>query len=310
MTFGSARGLCSALGFHHLWGMSLRHPGLVTSTVDIRGCLMGDLTPNESVEYRRMIEGMARRMGDNPTPPTPLRRCHICWIVRYLEGTYQNSSSLSDKLHTVRCALVVLIAWLAWLRSSELFSLTIGDVIYIAPHLGPSVGLPQSIGAVGLLLLPGTKGSQRVQADVWVTHTTSSGLSLGTWWSRFVTLQGSLQPDHLIFINDDGVPWTSSYFCLHYLYPWLSAQQLEGDIYLRTGGADNLSIPERFYSFGVFRRGGRLDVSDVRAGSHRKATKEEINEHGRWRYRKAADMQQHYLQWGVEEKIKLTLFAM
>ena len=59
MTFGSARDFRSALGFHHLWGISLRHPGLVTSTVDIRGGLMGDLTPNESVEYWRMIEGMA-----------------------------------------------------------------------------------------------------------------------------------------------------------------------------------------------------------------------------------------------------------
>ena len=108
--------------------MSLQHPGLVTSTVDIRGCLMGDLTPNESVEHRRMIEGMSRRMGDNPTPPTPLRRCHICWIVHYLEGAYHHSSSLSDKLLTVRCAIVVLIAWLL---SSELSSLTIGDVVYV-----------------------------------------------------------------------------------------------------------------------------------------------------------------------------------
>ena len=61
---------------------------------------------------------------------------------------------------------------------------------------------------------------------------------------------------------------------------------------------------------GCFRRGACLDVSERRPGSVRRATKEERFEHARWRQKRAPDIDLHYLEWGIEERIKLTLLAM
>ena len=221
------------------------------------------------------------------------------------------SSNTLDCLRIVRSALVVLISWLGWLRSSEVFSLEEFDVKLILPTDGPSVGLPRGLGALGLLLLPSTKGNQRSQADVWIAFTTISGLSIGTWWQRYLSLTGDPVFKRLIFSHNDGSPWTSTFFRQTFLFPWLHTQRQEGDPYLNQfDDSPGRSIPENFYSMGCFRRGARLDVSERRPGSVRRATKEERFEHARWRQKRAPDIDLHYLEWGIEERIKLTLLAM
>ena len=153
----------------------LKHPGKVTHTKDVSGLLVHSLATNESLEYCRMVEGMARRMGDDPDPPMPLRHCHIQWMLKKLEANYSfgQDKTTNYHLHLTQLALGILISWLVWLRLVEVFSLTEGDINHILPVNGPSVGLPQGLGAVGITLLPATKGNQRGQADVWVAHTTS-----------------------------------------------------------------------------------------------------------------------------------------
>ena len=313
VTFGSARGIRSAVGFHELWCLALTHPGRVTRTSDVTGLLLESLPSNDAVEYRQMMEGMARRMGDEPVPPTPLRRTHIRWIVELLDQMFLSCNDLDRDatLQVTRGALVVLMAWLGWLRSTELFSLRACDVTMVPPSDGPRLGLPRGVGAVGLTLLPSTKGSQTAQADVWVAFTTASGLSLGTWWGRYLALTDGSAPGLLIFRHADDSPWNSAFFRHKFLYPWLHTLRMDGDPYLsHFDGTPGRSIPENFYSMGSFRRGARLDVSERQQGSVRKATKEERFEHERWLQKKAPDIDVHYLEWGMTEKIRLTLLSM
>lgn len=313
VTFGSARCMRSAVGFHELWCLTLTHPGKVTHTSDVTGLLLESLPFNDAVEYKQMMEGMARRMGDEPVPPTPLRRKHIRWIINLLDRMFlsYNTSNNSAILQVTRSALVVLMAWLGWLRSAELFSLKAADVEIVSPSNGPRLGLPRGVGAVGLTLLPSTKGNQTARADVWVAFTTASGLSLGTWWSRYLTLTSGSDPSLFIFRHANNSPWDSAFFRHNFLYPWLHTLRMNGDPYLSYfDGTPGRSIPENFYSIGSFRRGARLDVSERQPGSVRKATKEERFEHGRWRQKKAPDMDVHYLEWGMTEKIRLTLLSM
>ena len=178
------------------------------------------------------------------------------------------------------------------------------------PRDGSVYNLPQGVGVLGLKLLENTKASQTRRADVWISFTTSSGLSVGKWWCRFLNHRANQDQHTNIFYTEGQRVWTSEYFRTTFLYPWLSELQAQGDAYLIPyDGSNNNSIPDAFYSLGCFRRGARLDVDQCREGSIRKATPREITEHGRWRIRRAPDMSTHYLEWGVEEKVKLTLFA-
>ena len=69
MTYGTVRGLRSAVGIFSLWEMLLRYPGRVIMTPDQKNLLTTRALPNECVEYSLMAEGMARRMGIHTTPP-------------------------------------------------------------------------------------------------------------------------------------------------------------------------------------------------------------------------------------------------
>ena len=266
--------------------------------------------PNECVEYSIMTEGMARQMGVHSTPPIPLQWCHIRWMLSVLDLQYRQNGSNEKTLEVIRCALVIIFLWLGWLRSMVLFSLRIRDVQLTLPKDGAIYNLPEGVGVLGLKLLPNTKASQTRNADVWIAHTTSSGILAGKWWRRFLARKlDQIQQEH-VFVSRDGRQWNSNHFRTTFLYPWLSEMRSQGDIYLRPhDGTDNNSIPYAFYSLGSFHRGARLDVDQQQEGSNRKATPREITEHGRWRTRRAPDMSTHYLEWGVEEKVKLTFYA-
>ena len=64
-----------------LWGVDLHHHNRVNSTVDVKWCLMKDVALKESLEYMKMVEGMACRIGNNTETPTPLQRFHIRWML-------------------------------------------------------------------------------------------------------------------------------------------------------------------------------------------------------------------------------------
>ena len=65
----------------------------------------------------------------------------------------------------------------------------------------------------------------------------------------------------------------------------LDQQRLEGDVYLApyNGSTPELCLAHIFYSMHSYRSERQSDVSIKRVGSFRKATWEEVEEHGRWR---------------------------
>jgi hypothetical protein len=86
-----------------------------------------------------------------------------------------------------------------------------------------------------------------------------------------------------LFRHSNGQIWTNSYFKSTHVYPVLHIQRSRGDPSLaHYDGAPGNSIEAKFYSFGMYRRGGRSRVTMRRAGCVRASSKSENAEHGRW----------------------------
>jgi hypothetical protein len=97
------------------------------------------------------------------------------------------------------------------------------------------------------------------------------------------------------------------------VYPLLHIQRNRGDPSLDPyDGAPGNSIEAKFYSFGVYRRGGRSQVTMRRAGCVWEASKAEIAEHGRWitQNRGYEAMSEQYNDSTLEDRIYITLLCM
>jgi hypothetical protein len=71
------------------------------------------------------------------------------------------------------------MSYLGWLRALETFGMRWSDLTVVRPEDGPTISLPPMLGAILMTLLEQTKSSQHATADVVVTYTIYSGLSLG-----------------------------------------------------------------------------------------------------------------------------------
>ena len=70
------------------------------------------------------------------------------------------------------------------------------------PRDGSVYNLPQGVGVLGLKLLENTKASQTRRADVWIAFTTSSVLSVGKWWRRFLNHRAGQDQHTKIFYTE------------------------------------------------------------------------------------------------------------
>jgi hypothetical protein len=155
----------------------------------------------------------------------------------------------------------------------------------ITPANGGLHNFPIGVGAVNLTLGLDTKGQSSNRVDVPLADTFASGISPHYWylklmesWEKLGWIGGTL------FRHSNGQRWTSSYFKSTHVYPLLQIQRNCGDPSLAPyDGAPGNSSDATFYYFGVYRRGGRSQVTMRRAGCLRAASKAEISEHGRWR---------------------------
>ena len=77
------------------------------------------------------------RLGTESRPSHPLSHHHIHWNQAYRSKLLNTQSSLLLQYEIVAAQCVELIAWLGWLRSSELFQLTIDDIELVPPKKGP-----------------------------------------------------------------------------------------------------------------------------------------------------------------------------
>ena len=216
----------------------------------------------------------------------------------------------------VAAQCVELIAWLGWLRSTELFSLRMEDVELVPPQHGAVYGLPPKVGAILLQLLPSTKSSRNKQVDVVIAWTTSIGLSLGFWLTRLFKILHKLtwaSPTCYLFRSTfTSSQWSSHYYRSNHLYPLLHLQYLEGDVTLRhINATSSFDIPYHFYSMHSYRRGGETFPTRKRDGCKRQATNTERINHGRWRIKNTGkeDMATHYTEPSIEDRIFLTLLC-
>ena len=207
---------------------------------------------------------MSKRLGTNVTPSLALLRRHILWNQRHRTALFRRERSSGDTPRSRELALAQLaelIAWLGWLRSSELFGLKWTDIVTCPPHNHKQFDLPTGVGAVLLRLLESTKTSQNKTVDVVIAWQTSLGLCIGEW----MLICRSLHPPHLspfIFQDNNGDRWTSTTFRHKFLIPLLEYQRLEGDPYLTPydGTTPGFSISHIFYSLYSYRQGGRSDA--------------------------------------------------
>ena len=115
----------------------------------------------------------------------PLLDRHVRSLDVHLDRLYRTSTSETEQRSIALAGTANLFLWLGWLRSSEVFGLRWCNVVDVTPpDEGPSLDLPQGIGAVSCRLQPETKSSRDRTADCFIAFQTVSGYELGKWIAR------------------------------------------------------------------------------------------------------------------------------
>ena len=241
------------------------------------------------------------RIGTSSKPSAILLERHVLWLDQQLHTCYHEAHTNVERAEFARAGLANTLLWISWLRSSEAFGLCFDDVAVIHPNDGASAELPPGCGAVTLTLLPETKGNRTACGDVVMAYHTAGGFSVGRWFRR---LRHALNITHdsgdgqaKLFTSPTGKPWTSRYFRHTYLYPALLAQRAAGDPHLsQFDDSPGKSLVEQFWS-----------VSRRKVGLRRKASQDEVYEHGRWRRRRVGEaVDVLYREWTLGDRVLLT----
>ena len=273
----------------------------------------GGGNPCETLLYRFFTEGMSRRMGIEVKPSMALSHVQVAYLDKALEVQWRMSRSDRQRLEVAAAGTANLVAWLGWLRASEMFSLRASDVTVTQPEDGERWGLPPGVGAVVLNLLPMTKSSPTSAGDVVMAFTCLSGLSVGKWICRLLKMR---PPDGLLFSSAACSHWSSRHFRCTWLYPLLEIMRLQGEPSLGMF-RNSTEIQQAFYSMHSYRRGGRSRVqrkarqTENPHPKRRLASDSQVREHGRWRHRHVNEaMHEHYNQWELADRVVITLVSM
>lgn len=317
--FNSGRAFRSAYSMYATWATALCSPTDFYRNRERQLLQSLDIRPSDNIVSSLTAHGMSTRLGTHSTPSMALHHRHIRRNYDFREArfTLHTSALTAQQRYDLAAAQTVeLFGWLGWLRAMECMSLRQRDVSLYPPDMGQRIGLPLGVGALLLRLLPATKSSQTLTADVIIAWTTSSGLSLGTWFNRLLDALrslGKLHPDELLFQKPDGSPWTSHYYRHVFLYPLLRAQRDAGDPLLQVVDESDSehTFGHYFYSFHSLRRGGNTHATRKRENCARKATDSERVLHGRWRTKNLGKepMPLHYVEPSYEDRIWITLLA-
>jgi hypothetical protein len=244
---------------------------------------------------------------------------HVYWIDRRLNAMFRKAQSDPERLEVALAGACNTLFWTTWARAREVFDLRPANLEVTPPGQAACFELPDAVGVCQVRLLPDTKSSRTIQADVIVAYQCASGLSLGKWLDRVRALREPAravpwETDELpLFLTRDGYVWDSRYYCQQYLWPFLEEQRLEGDPALVPfdGSTEGNTIAEKFWSMHSYRRGARTHVYKTHPETLRKATPAEVNEHGRWaKKRESLDMPTLYLALPIVDRILLTLCCM
>ena len=258
-TWNTGRSQRSALSVYSSWIAAFCYPQHSYKDNENRVLSVMSISPSDNILSRMTAGGIGSRLGTESRPSQPLSHHHIHWNQSYRHNLLTAKSSLLLQYEIVSAQCVELIAWLGWLRSSELFKLRMEDIELVPPKNGAVYNLPPHVGAILFTLLPSTKSSRNRQVDIVIAWQTSSGLCLGYWLSRLFSLLHQLQwsdPKCYIFRSSTNSPWSSLYFRTNHLYPLLHLQHIEGDATLcHINVTSSTDIPYHFYSLHSYRHG-------------------------------------------------------
>ena len=317
VSFGATRQLRSAVGWHSTVLALICTPQ--DYTVDKDGQQWPTTgAPHQTMVLTQFTKGMEGRIGTDAAPSWALRDRHIRYFDRHFDMQYRAAGSRQARHHWAQAGLANLLLWLGWLRSRELWDLRLCDVDVIQPSAGPTQDLPPGVGAILLRLSEETKTHRTSTADVPIAFHTLSGLRPGRWWARLLSNRDAPLRDTdvtPVFLTPGGGTWDSYFYRHQFVYPLLRQLQLEGDPVLvpLTGHTPGDTIPDKFRSLHMYRRGANSHVEVVRDRStgRRTATAAEQYEHGRWSKKRAAEpMHVMYRTWTLWDRLQITLCCM
>ena len=314
-TYGVLKNLRSAASYYHAWNAMIAHPD--TAYLDPRSgkiSLQQGVRVTDSLAFTFFSSGMGTRLGTETRSSVALLPRHVVSLDTWLDDQYHREPNEARRHQWALAGLANVGLWTTWARATEFLSLRWCDIETTAPARGPDRELPLGIGVVDLTLLPATKASRTKTTDLAIAYTCASGLSLGKWFVRARTTRRPTVPRTApIFRTHDGCVWTSHYFRHTFLYPHLHRLRLAGDPALRPydGSSPDNTIEAKFWSLHSYRRGGRTSVSRRHPGTVRKATPDEVNEHGRWaKKRESLDMPTLYAEWTLVQRLAITQLCM
>ena len=315
LKFQTLRALRSAASQFQAWDFMLCHPS---------GCLAletGKLAalpcrPTDGFSTFLLAHGMASRLGTKAERSVPLLDRHIRCLDNELEAAYQAATTVLDKLEIARAGSFNLLFWEGWPRSAEGLNAEEEDFKWVRPSQSAEWNLPSGCGCIGLDLLPETKTSRSLRADIIIAWKTISGLCLGRWLMRMVKLTPNWGKSKAkAFRFPDGGQWTSAYYRNTYLYPSLRRQRDAGDKYLAAykDNVAGMTFEDKFWSLHSYRRGSRSAVSRADRGlGTRRATNDQVYEHARWERRQSSSeaIDVIYREWQIIDRIQISLLCM
>lgn len=312
VAFGTIRALRSALS--HYEAVKAIQSGIPTHLDQQNRLIYGSCRVTDQAPHTLFMSGLAARIGTETKPAVALLMRHIQAFDQLCLREFRASTTPDGRRCWSLAGLLNCVLWLGWLRSRETFNLKWSDTILVNPKDGPSVDLPNNVGVCLFDLGPSTKTSRSQNAKVVVAYECMSGLSCGHWLKRaFQSCDGiNMKTDHrYIFCHASGIQWTSRYFRHEFLYPLLQHLRQEGDMFLRAFNDEpGNTIPEKFWSLHCYRRGARTHVTKWSKTDSRRATPDQIYEHGRWRKRRSSEAtDKQYDEWTIQDRIQNTLFC-
>ena len=318
VSFGTLRGIRSALSGYTALESAIFRPSRMFRDDHQRLLGVDFVSPTDNLASQLAARGLAARLGTVVTPSKTIHATHIAWNQRYRVRRLSTEPGLSlvQRYFLIAGQVAELFGYLGWLRSGECFTLKREDLILYYPADAAANNLPPGLGAVLLQLLPETKSSRTVEADVVLSWRTSSGLLLGQWVCLLLSTLDQLgfhSPSALLFRDPVSLrPWTSYFYRHQLLFPLLRLQRSAGDAYLsRFDGSPGNTFADNFTMFHLFRRSGRSHCRRHRVNCLRAATPLEVYLHGRWRFRntgrEAVDL--HYVEPTLEDRIYITLLC-
>ena len=94
------------------------------------------VSPSDNILSRLTASGIGYRLGIESRPSQALNYRHIHWNQRHRESLLQSQLSLHVQYDIVAAQCVELLAWLGWLRSSEIFNMCMPDTEMVPPGQG------------------------------------------------------------------------------------------------------------------------------------------------------------------------------